>query len=850
MRSTVFRCAMSLTLIVVGGASVEGCLRRPVVAGEPTTTTNFTTQLATEAVDKIDLLFAIDNSASMGDKQAYLEQAIPSLVKRLVTPYCVDDADGTTLKGQSTASPNGGDPTCPAGSQLEFPAVHDMHIGIVSSSLGSRLGETQDGKNAACLANATVQIGSTNLQSHNDDSGHLLTRASTPAANPPTETSQPDAPSGFLAWYPSVTANDGKDAGAPAPIQAAVQLETDFSDLVAGVHEYGCGIESQLESWYRFLVQPDPYASLAIDTSHHAQWVGVDTTILKQRHDFLRPDSLVAVIVLTDENDSEIDVRSLGGLGYQFMGGSWHPPRGTSACAANPNDPACKPCPDAGSSDPACAKGAYAGATDWGDDLNLRHVHMQQKYGQNPQFPLSRYVNGLTAPTIPDRAGEYPSGATAYTGTPNCQNPLFAKDLPDGTTLSKDVATAYPIGAADQKTLCNLTPSTARSKNLVFFAIIGGVPHQLLHFDPNSTANSQLVDADWVKILGNDPDKYNYSGIDYHMVESYQPRTGLANIAALTGNETAAQAPGTGTDPWNGGEWITDGTDPAGHQLHVDLPVDRQYACTFALTGTPRDCSNQLGPNGRQWTVPENGFGCDCSSTGLAAGQVSPVCDRTTPTNQIAAKAYPTIRELDLAHQLGAQGIVSSICPIDVTDNATKDDPLYGYRPAVAAIVDRLKNALTNTCLPHKLEPEDGTDDIPCLILATLASTTAANASNPEADCATSKYPGLSVPDASTLETFLRQAESEWQQRGGAASGEADPATLPTCQVNQLAASALVNGSCKASSSQGWCYVSGAAAGVCEQAILFSPQTLPFGSGVNLQCLETLSVTPASADGG
>ena len=68
--------------------------------------------------------------------------------------------------------------------------------------------------------------------------------------------------------------------------------------------------------------------------------------------------------------------------------------------------------------------------------------------------------------------------------------------------------------------------------------------------------------------------------------------------------------------------------------------------------------------------------------------------------------------------------------------------------------------------------------------------------------------------------------------------------------MNQLAASALVNGSCKASSSQGWCYVSGAAAGVCEQAILFSPQTLPDGARVNLQCLEQLSIDPTGADGG
>jgi hypothetical protein len=37
-------------------------------------------------VNKVDLLFDIDNSSSMADKQEYLAKAIPDLVARLVTP--------------------------------------------------------------------------------------------------------------------------------------------------------------------------------------------------------------------------------------------------------------------------------------------------------------------------------------------------------------------------------------------------------------------------------------------------------------------------------------------------------------------------------------------------------------------------------------------------------------------------------------------------------------------------------------------------------------------------------------------------------------------------------------------
>ena len=76
-----------------------------------------------------------------------------------------------------------------------------------------------------------------------------------------------------------------------------MQLSNDFQELVVGVGVYGCGIESQLESWYRFLIQPDPYESIDDDCEQpRASWSGVDATILQQRHDFLRPDSLVAII--------------------------------------------------------------------------------------------------------------------------------------------------------------------------------------------------------------------------------------------------------------------------------------------------------------------------------------------------------------------------------------------------------------------------------------------------------------------------------------------------------------------------------------------------------------------------
>src|SRR5580704_8757142 len=77
---------------------VGGCLTRPVEASNPVTKTNFITSIATGTIDKVDLLFDIDNSASMGDKQAYLSKAIPDLLSRLVQPNCVDQNMNITGK--------------------------------------------------------------------------------------------------------------------------------------------------------------------------------------------------------------------------------------------------------------------------------------------------------------------------------------------------------------------------------------------------------------------------------------------------------------------------------------------------------------------------------------------------------------------------------------------------------------------------------------------------------------------------------------------------------------------------------------------------------------------------------
>jgi hypothetical protein len=318
---------------------------------------------------------------------------------------------------------------------------------------------------------------------------------------------------------------------------------------------------------------------------------------------------------------------------------------------------------------------------------------------------------------VPDRTTEYPVGANCYQGgignpecSPttkldasklNCTNPLFAMWIPEGTPET-----------LDSGGLCNIGNGRGpRTPDLIFYAHIGGVPHQLLQSSPGDSTGlcpkganpadcpqkDTLTSSDWTKILGQgwattpsppgvtNPNQYDYMGIDPHMVEGFAPRPGVIGLT-MGPNPT-----GGGTDPINGGDWITDTPSPS----HV-LPVDREYACIFPLS-TPRDCSNFM-----DYATQEE---CDCSTPGLPLDAVPSVCGLKNPsspyamgtndyTTQYYAKAYPTIRELQLAELLGPQGVVSSLCPIHTTDNAQGNDPLYGYRPAVTALVARMKAAL------------------------------------------------------------------------------------------------------------------------------------------------------------
>jgi hypothetical protein len=230
---------------------------------------------------------------------------------------------------------------------------------------------------------------------------------------------------------------------------------------------------------------------------------------------------------------------------------------------------------------------------------------------------------------------------------------------------------------------------------------------------------------------------------------------------------------------------------------------------------------------------------CDCAVG--SNSQNTPLCQKngqTYGTQQLFGKAYPSLREIEIAHAMatsasGNQGIVSSVCPIHSSfAGGNLSDPLFGYRPATTAIVNRLRNALHLECFPRQLPVSaDGTAH--CIVLVTLPP-------NPSLEATCSTIQGLSVPPPDVLQRFQSSAEAAWVAAGAAKSGLPDPATEPVCELAQIGQNDAQYINCASgnpTTSEGWCYVSGALAGQCPQQILFTQNEPPRGANLALQCI-------------
>jgi hypothetical protein len=361
----------------------------------------------------------------------------------------------------------------------------------------------------------------------------------------------------------------------------------------------------------------------------------------------LRPDSLLAIFTITDENDCSLRD------GAQYYVALQNRPlwRATSQCARDPNDACCQSCAQtqantgcsAPADDPECQKTGGLYDSPLNDPINLRCFHQKERFGIDMLYPIERYVAAVENRKIVDRHGN------------TVDNPIYSDLQCNGT---------------------NCKPPRPRS--FVFWVGIVGVPWQDIAVDPLDltkgfmTAEELDAQGRWAVVLGDPKASPPLAPTDPLMIESATPRTGTNPV---TLGAIAPPDATQGANPINGHEY-----------LPFDFS-DLEFACIFPLA-TPRDCTQASAAT------------CDCTVPSQPVGAIAqtknPICQApgTTTTDSIQrfAKAYPGTRLLEVLHGIDpAQAVVGSICPANLTDDTAPD---YGYRPVVPPLMDKLRKEL------------------------------------------------------------------------------------------------------------------------------------------------------------
>jgi hypothetical protein len=620
--------------------------------------------------NKLDLLMMIDNSLSMGDKQHLLADAMDHLVNRLVLPYCLDE------QGQRTGARSSPQGLCPLGSQPEFLPFLDIHAAVVTSSLGSH---------------GAIGVNDVCTRAGDDDHAQLL------------GTLRPGLASwnqrGFLAWDPEQKLS-------PVGIGDASAFAQALGEHVQAAGDHGCGYEGSLEAWYRFLVDPEPPAGVSRDPNENTSYVtGTSAEILAQRAEFLRPDSVLGIIMLSDENDCSIIDQ---GYGWLVARSSATPTsnmyRSTSQCLANPNDACCQSCGEsvarpgcpALTTDVECAKGSSLTAAE--DSLNLRCFEQKRRFGFDLLHPVQRYVSALTQSSVPRRT--------------------------DGVLVPN------PIYQSRE----GVAP---RSPEQVLLLGIVGVPWQDLA-DPASLSGpglrflseeAQLPEDRWSIILGDPSASPPVLPLDPFMVETTVDRTTLPIVQTNPIVPGEKLAPATSTNPSH--------NRINGHEkVDVDQ-TDLQYACTFPLW-TPKTCDQ---------AASTAGDACDCFDGDLKYNP--PLCQPPlggpASTTQYFGKAYPGLRELQVLRGVGGHGIVASTCP----KSADVQSESYGYRPAMDALAGRIARQIGRSCVGLDARADvDGRID--CQVITASSRTS----------CACPAAQGLSPASAAARAQVLAELAS------------------------------------------------------------------------------------------
>jgi hypothetical protein len=240
---------MGLVATMSLGAVAFGCLDRPTAAPKSNLQSGVRIPVVNNAIESVDILFEIDNSNSMSENQNNLARNFGTLIDSLVNP-----------------------PRNPMTMRPVYPPVKSLHVGVISSDLG-----TPGSVVPSCANSDTGDDGLLNpirnglaIRTHQPWMTAPMGRRPTRCTTDPTQ-------------FPSFLTFD-----------AATTNPAEFRDdfiCNAYLSIGGCGLEQQLESAYRALVIRNPRA-IPGNTDPNAG--------------FVRENAVLAIVMVTDEEDGSV----------------------------------------------------------------------------------------------------------------------------------------------------------------------------------------------------------------------------------------------------------------------------------------------------------------------------------------------------------------------------------------------------------------------------------------------------------------------------------------------------------------------------------------------------------------
>ena len=747
-------------LCVVSAWGVSSCQKEPPVPGVPAgRSSTYSAQFGTPPIFGADLLLVVSNAPSMRAKQQLLTQALPSMIRRLVWPNCIDYSGNTTERTELAES-------CPEGTWLEFDPYRDLRVGVITTSLGGH-------GSSACPRSEEGM----------DDRALFIPKVR-------SDVPDPDG-TGFLTWK-------GRT------LEELEEFTSNLAAHIEAVGTSGCAAPAPLEAWYRALVDPSPPGEIVLGADGAAEArrsnegeVLLDEEVLAQRQDFLRPTSLVSVVVVSDQDDCSLMDGSVAyenaGFGHRLLDTSNPMTRPTDICAENPNDACCFPCSAASSPPAECDVSACEGDLTLPPQLDrpsVRCFDTKRRFGVDLTYPIERYVRGLThARVVDDHSGELVDnpllcGVGRYAGVPRDPGLIFLTGI-SGVPW-QDVATEQSLS---DPAILQLRTSAELDINGVHMGdsfvsrwdVMLGEPG-LSAGDPTCEEGAPTCGAAPIPPL----DPFLLPSIDARLAGLANPISGDLIVPPSSTNPFANNINGHEADhtvllP----ELYPDG-GPARDRL--------QASCIFPLP-EPIICE------------PDD---ADCLCSGEPprnAAACSPPAGGTATSTQYFAEAYPAPRILQVLRDAGHNSIVAPICPKIVTGNTAA--PAFAFNPAIEPLTFRSDRRAIRNCLPRELSiDENGL--VACLVVESWPKEsldfefTEENADSGD-PCAVEGRSEVGPRIRGYIEAQLRESE----RCGGTTEISCEDYRL--CMIEQLrgeaAQSCLIDPAVQDSGPSGFCYV-------------------------------------------